>query len=42
MEIDIVGKNKTGVCSACKKKSGDTGVTVLGVLAIIGVVYGLQ
>ena len=23
----IVGKNKTGVCSACKKKTGDTGVT---------------
>ena len=25
----IVGKNKTGVCSACKKKTGDTGVTNL-------------
>lgn len=21
----IVGKNKTGICSACKKKAGDTG-----------------
>ncbi|MBQ7013838.1 MAG: hypothetical protein IJN11_08005 [Oscillospiraceae bacterium] len=31
----IVGKNKTGICSACKKKAGDTGVTALGVLAII-------
>ena len=31
----IVGKNKTGVCSACKKKAGDTGVTVLGVLGLI-------
>ena len=28
----IVGKNKTGVCSACKKKTGDTGVTALGIL----------
>lgn len=32
----IVGKNKTGICSACKKKAGDTGVTVLGVLGLIG------
>ena len=32
----IVGKNKTGICSACKKKAGDTGVTVMGVLALIG------
>ena len=35
----IVGKNKTGICSACKKKAGDTGVTgvtVAGVLALIG------
>lgn len=32
----IVGKNMTGVCSACKKKAGDTGVTALGVLALIG------
>ena len=31
----IVGKNKTGICSACKKKAGDTGVTVLGVLGLI-------
>ncbi len=31
----IVGKNKSGVCSACKKKAGDTGVTVLGVLGLI-------
>ena len=32
----IVGKNKAGICSACKKKAGDTGVTVMGVLALIG------
>ena len=32
----IVGKNKSGICSACKKKAGDTGVTVMGVLALIG------
>ena len=32
----IVGKNKTGVCSACKKKTGDTGVTALGILGLIG------
>lgn len=32
----IVDKNKTGICSACKKKAGDTGVTVMGVLALIG------
>ena len=31
----IVGKNKTGICSACKKKAGDTSVTVMGVLALI-------
>ena len=24
----IVGKNKTGICSACKKKAGDTGVSI--------------
>ena len=35
----IVGKNKTGICSACKKKAGDTGVTVMGVLALIGGLY---
>lgn len=32
----IVGKNKTGVCASCKKKAGDTGVTALGVIALIG------
>ena len=32
----IVGKNKTGICAACKKKAGDTGVTVMGGLALIG------
>lgn len=32
----IVGRNKTGICSACKKKAGDTGVTALGVLGVIG------
>ena len=32
----IVGKNKTGICSACKKKAGDTGVTALGVIGLIG------
>lgn len=26
----------SGICSACKKKAGDTGVTVMGVLALIG------
>ena len=28
----IVGKNKTGICSACKKKAGDTTV----IFALIG------
>lgn len=32
----IVGRNKTGICSACKKKAEDTGVTALGVLGFIG------
>ena len=32
----IVGKNKTGICAACKKKAGDTGVSVMGVLGLIG------
>ena len=32
----IVGRNKTGICSACKKKAGDTGVAVLNVLGVIG------
>ena len=32
----IVGKNKTGVCAACKKKVGDNSVTAFGVLALIG------
>lgn len=32
----IVDKNKTGICSACKRKAGDTGVAVMGVLALIG------
>lgn len=32
----IVGKNKTGICSACKKKTGDVGVNVMGGLALIG------
>ena len=32
----MVGRNKTGICSACKKKAGDTGVTALGVLGFIG------
>lgn len=31
----IVGKNKTGICSVCKKKAGDTSVTVMEVLALI-------
>lgn len=31
----IVGKNKIDICAACKKKAGDTGVAVLGVLALI-------
>ena len=30
----IVGKNKTGICSACKKKAGDAGVTVMGVFLL--------
>lgn len=34
----IVGKNKTGICSACKKKAGDTGVNALGIIGIIGTV----
>ena len=32
----IVGKNKTGICTACKKKAGDTGVNLLGILALVG------
>lgn len=32
----IVGQNKSGICSACKKKAGDTSVTVLGVFALLG------
>ena len=32
----IVGKNKTGICSACINKAGDAGVTVMGVLLLIG------
>ena len=32
----LVGKNKTGVCSACKKKAGDTGVTAFGILSFLG------
>ncbi len=32
----IVGKNKTGICSACKKKAGDAGVTVMGVFLLVG------
>ncbi len=32
----LVGKNKTGVCSACKKKAGDTGGTIVGILGVIG------
>ena len=31
----IVSKNKTGICSACKKKVRDTGGTVMGVLILI-------
>lgn len=31
----LVGKNKLGICSACQKKTGDTGITVLGVGSII-------
>lgn len=35
----IVGKNKTGICSACKKKAGDQGA-VIGVFAVIsGVIW---
>ena len=32
----IVGENKTGICSACKKKTGDTGLAALGLIGIIG------
>ena len=32
----IVGKNRTGVCNACKKKAGDTGVKALGILSFLG------
>ena len=32
----IVGKNKTGICTACKKKAGDAGVNLLGILALVG------
>ena len=32
----IVGKNKTGICSACKKKAGDKSVIVTSFLVLIG------
>ena len=32
----IVGRNKTGICTGCKKKAGDNGVAALGVFALIG------
>lgn len=32
----LVGKNKTGICSSCKKRAGDTGVTAVGILSLIG------
>ncbi len=36
----IVGKNKTGVCSACKKKTGDKSVATVGILAAIsGIIF---
>ncbi len=36
----IVGNNKTGICSACKKKTGDKGVAAMGILAVIsGIIY---
>lgn len=35
----IVGKKKTGVCAACKKKVGDTGRNALGVLAFGGGIW---
>ena len=31
----IVGKNKTGICSACKKKAAGDTVTVMGVFTLI-------
>ena len=31
----IVGKNKTGICSAYKKKAGDTVVSTLGIISLI-------
>ena len=32
----IVDKNKTGICSACKKKAGDKSVIVTSFLVLIG------
>ena len=32
----IVGKNRTGICSGCKKNAGDKGVAALGVFTVIG------
>ena len=40
----IVGKNKTGICAACKKKAGDiTGVAALFALSVIGsIIFPLE
>lgn len=36
----IVGKNKMGICSACKNRVGDRGVKVMEIFALtIGVVF---
>lgn len=32
----IVGNNKIGICSACKKKAGDTGLNIIGLGSVIG------
>ena len=32
----LVGKNKLGLCSACKRKTGNVGVAAMGALALIG------
>lgn len=38
----IVGKNKTGICNACKKASGDKGLRFIGALTVIsGTIYSI-
>lgn len=37
----LVGKNKTGFCSACKKTGAERGTIAAGVLAFVGsIIFG--